>query len=217
MAVLDLLVAMQPSDPVWELPLAELQGAALAIVGWVQTEAPRDAGVPRPVANVLAGALTARYNVTYPKPAGKAEVEGAGAAWGPVPGGWGRTLRPGIALFSTHQAERAAELFETELFVWSRKTQLATLSPIDAPPALSYSAVRQLLDRRFDVRRIASEAGIEGLLLPGVDGDFAALCCFRDGLEAALANLRRECEGRKIGFQIVPESDFRSTQWFRPQ
>ena len=66
MAVTELRVVLQPRQPLWELPLRELEGTAVALIGWVQTGSPVDAGVPEAVAHVLASSLTAAYNVTYP-------------------------------------------------------------------------------------------------------------------------------------------------------
>ena len=209
MAVSEVRVALQPQEPLWELPLRELQGTALALIGWIQTENPVDSGVPDTVASVLANTLTSTYKVTYPRPPGSGSNE-----WQSNSEGWVRTLRSDVTLLCTHQPESAARLFHTNRFIWSLKTQVAILSAITAPPPpLTDTQVIQLLECRFDWKRLASAAAIQGLLQPGVDGDFAGLSVFEGGLDDALAQLRAECDQANIRFQIVPEAEFRTTQW----
>ena len=209
MTVTELRIAIQPRECLWGLPLDALQGAALALIGWVQTENPIDSGVPAAAARALAHSLTSAFNVTYPTQANSGRD-----VWQLSAEGWERTVHTGITLVCTHQPEAVVRLFDTSHFSWSLKSQVAALSALTAPPpALCYAELRQLLDHRFDWRRLAAEAAIAGLLQPGVDGDFAGLSSFDGGLDHMLAQLQVECQRESIGFRIVTEAEFQQTTW----
>jgi hypothetical protein len=112
-------------------------------------------------------------------------------------------------LLSTTSAEPTARLFASFPFSWEMKTQVAILSDLNAsPPGLSYEAVESLLNRAtIDVRALVTEAQARGLLLPAVDGDFAALIVFDSTLLGAMVEaLADECSRAGVGWQTVMES-----------
>jgi hypothetical protein len=122
----------------------------------------------------------------------------------------------GIPLICTSSPEVAARLFYTEHFVWNLKTQVGVLSNLDGPPpALSYTWLSDLLDRKpFDLEGFATETQAQGFLRPGVDGDFAGLTVFRHAVWTKLEeHLAEECRRVGAAWEIISEQEFKKTVW----
>jgi hypothetical protein len=116
----------------------------------------------------------------------------------------------------TARSEVATRLFYTEHFDWNLKTQVGVLSKRDGPPpALSYTWVSDLLDRKpLDPESFATETQAQGLLLPGVDGDFAGLTVFKQAVWTKLEeHLAEECRSVEAAWEIIPEQEFKKTVW----
>jgi hypothetical protein len=224
-----ILATCDPRDRVWELPeLPAAEGtASVALVGWVLSCPPVDAGVPAQVAEILAGALTTRYGLTFLDPTAAAGLPPPDR-WSPAAAGWVRGLRSGerrrvlgapvLPLLSTDRPDVAIRLFSAEGFSWDQRAQIVALtSSASEPPDLPYAFYDQWLrHRRLDAHAIANEKRVEGLLIPGPDGDFGGLLFLnptaRDQLLVTLSN---QYGNANVEFAVVPEGEFRSTRWYR--
>jgi hypothetical protein len=215
--VTGLNIALDARDPAWELPPIEGESYQVALIAWLTDVEPIDEGVPPLVRTIVSRALTRLSRVTFP--CSRAGLPGTPTDWHRIPEGWVRMLkprlgtvwrrRPPIMLLSTTSAEPAARLFASFPFSWEMKAQVAILSDLDAPPPdLSYEAVESLLNREtIDVRALVAEAQARGLLLPAVDGDFAALIVFDSTLLRVMVEaLAEECGRAGVGWQTVMES-----------
>jgi hypothetical protein len=148
--------------------------------------------------------------------------------WTAVPGGWACVLeppvikrllrKPGLPLVATSDPGRAEDLFNAEAFSWELRGQIVLLSPRGSPPPpLSYAQLDDARSRkRIDDARLGLPAAIEGLVLPGVDGDFVELIAFEERLWRTLPEaLAGECAKSGVAWSVVPEDEFKATKWFR--
>lgn len=223
--LIGLRATFNPQEALWELPLASLQGCATVLIGWTVDAQLAESKVPEQVACILARALTRSHALTYLDPGIMLHI--ASQRWQSTPEGWACILMPSgfhgkrkdsaLPLVCTSRSNVAAQLFFTDHFIWNLKTQVGILSRRDcSPPTVSYQRVRDVLDRRlFDPWQFASEARAQGILLPGVDGDFAALSVFEsDVLGKIQEYLIEECSAAKVNWEVVRESEFKRTVWF---
>jgi hypothetical protein len=159
----------------WQLPLPP--AAERALIGWKLASPPVDAGVPPPVARVLATALCQLGTVTFPARLRRPR--------------WRSTRDP---------TEVAAGVFEGDLFSWDLQGQVVALSPPGTSPRLNDDH----LDVGIDPLLFGEleTLGATGLLLPGVDGDVAGLYTFSPramrALEDALASAARDAGSELI-------------------
>jgi hypothetical protein len=169
--------------PVWGLPVAVPSWVRRGLIGWRVVPEQVDAGVPEPVARLIASALVSHSRVTFAE-------------------------RPTLSLVHTTDAGAAQRLFDSEGFDWTMGAQVVFLSaPSAPPPAVSEAHMRAAFDgAQFD--GIAG-TGATGLLLPGVDGDVAGLYAFSDRLWDGLASaLRCACRNSGAVWREVEEGEF---------
>ena len=152
----------------WQLP-TDVPGARV-LIGWRVEPPPVDAGVPPVVADVLVRGLCRQALLSYPSASASANSAS------------GRRLRAGrdFDWKSTQDAREAIpEIFESPAFPWDLQGQLVVLS---------HPGTRLVLDERHlevvarpELFATLQALGATGLLLPGVDGDVAALYTFDPG------------------------------------
>jgi hypothetical protein len=210
--LLGLRCTLDPMDRAWQLPAASIRNTTVALIGWV-LERPRiDGGPPAAAAAILADALTAHWRVTFLDD----EVPGA-ARW--IRAAWWRRLTGRIAsppLHSVSEPEPMMRMFQAGLFGWTMQGQAAFLSARDdGAPDLTGRQVEAVLDGRFDPVRLRDDARIAGVMIPAVDGDYAAISTFDASWPTLEESLRRECSRRDVGWEIVTEAEFSSRPWSR--
>jgi hypothetical protein len=181
--MIQFLLAEDPRDPCWELPhVADAHASAL--LGWRTPAESVDAGVPAAVAAVLVKVLCDAARVTFlGRLAPSARLTGV---WQPMGAAWVRRAGPRrmlrraaeYPLISTRAPDIVAPLFEQAAYPWHLRGQAVLLSAGEGPPP---EVGTGLLRAIFDGHVAASAclaAGIDALLLPAVDGDFAGLYAF---------------------------------------
>jgi hypothetical protein len=191
----------------------------MALIGWrVQPEERIDAGVPREVAGVLARALAGTALVTFPTSEPCATTSETDTVQVLEATGVFRRLRDHasrtpsrIFLVSTRQAETVRALFEDGLFPWWMQGTLALLG---APQALAPRIARERLLSIMDLPPVdwssLSELGVAAVLVPGVDGDVAALFSSASEFEGRfLSALEREARAADFEWVVsASEDDF---------
>jgi len=218
-----LVLTLNPQDSCWELYAGSAPGVR-GLLGWVSDAKTVDAGVPTAVAALLTRALCRCVTLTFLWQAGKSKS--ISEQWEPSGEGRAKHLKPGLldkvrgnppfTLLATHDPAEAENLFYNEDFSWELRAQRVFLSPIDVLPDLDYRLVSTIFNwpTKLDVTAQLQGTNVTGLLLPGVDGDFAELVVFEDAqwppLQQALA---QECEPRDFDFQVVDEATFKQTKW----
>jgi hypothetical protein len=219
-----LIVTLDPRDSCWELYTGGAPGTR-ALLGWVTDPKTVDAGVPQAVAMLLARALCRCVMLTFlwqPH-----EGPPASEQWRPLGKGQVKHLKAGLlervrgnppfTLLATCDPADAENLFYNEKFSWELRAQRVFLSPIEALPDLDYRHVSTVFNwpPKLDVMGHFQGTNVLGMLLPGVDGDFAELVVFDEGQRPALQQaLSQECAARGVDFQLVDEATFKQTKWF---
>ena len=123
---------------------------------------------------------------------------------------------PPFTLLATCDPAGAENLFYNEKFSWELRAQRVFLSPVDVLPDLDYRHVNTVFNwfSNLDVTRHFQGTSVLGMLLPGVDGDFAELVVFdQDQWQSLQQGLSQECAAQGVDFQIVDESTFKQTKW----
>jgi hypothetical protein len=182
--MIELLLAEGPCDPCWELP--RVSGAVrTGLLGWRSESEPIDAGVPPPVAAVIADALCRAGAVVF---LGRIEPHPAlSATWQSIDNAWVRSVRVGgrlwpwareVPLICTRAPATAVQLFEQDAYPWHLRGQAVLLTRADQrPPNVSAEMLRAIFDGRIEAPDFV-DRGVDGLMLPAVDGDFAGLFAF---------------------------------------
>lgn len=117
----------------------------------------------------------------------------------------------------TEQAVVARQMFHAEPFSWELRSQMALLFPQGSTlPQLDYSFIFPLWKKAAFHRETLLNLGVQGIIFPGVDGDFTE-CIFlhkasRGDFEQ---RLRDECRKAEILWESVSEDEFKGTQWFQ--
>jgi len=210
-----------PHDSCWALSFVPEKGTSVLLVGWIMKDVPTDAGVPAEIAKILTEVLCDDYRVAFLHPTAAGRDE---SGWRTTPRGLEQVLRPGLGgrvlrepllpVICTSEARTAALMFRAEPYSWQLRSQLVMLFPLGSEAHLSYDSVFKLW-RRSANAHYAAELGAEGLMLPGVDGDFAELVFFLEPqLQRSARRLEQACQQAGIGWQVVSECDFKSTSWF---
>jgi hypothetical protein len=209
----------------WQLgPLPPATGRLL-LLGWSQSAARHDAGVPDDVANILARALTSVARATFPcsvmSPAatdGWSEMDGdliRALTGRSVAGRIAAKLKgtpPDITLVSTRRPETAISLFHDAGFPWWLQGQVALLSTPEAPlPEIDQESLLALTGDDW-TRRAGSfdpSAAVVGVLRPGVDGDVAGLLSLTEVFERfVLTALESEARRADFDWALLPEEAF---------
>jgi hypothetical protein len=191
-----LLVCEDVREAHWELPISAA-AVSLTLLGWVVRPDPVDAGVPAPVANLLADLLVRFATVSY----FSGELDA---------GVLGRLLSRGAPACVCHSrdAQTIAELFRDDYFHWSQKAQAAFLSPPDsAPPHLRI----QDLEDALAGRNYASfrSRDIVALIIPGVDGDVAGFYALQADLWPRIrTELQQAVTAKKVEWRLLDERAF---------
>jgi hypothetical protein len=216
-------MTLNPQDSCWELYAGSAPGVR-GLLEWVSDAKAVDAGVPKAVAALLTKALCRCVTLTFLWRAGKSKS--ISEQWEPSGKGRAKHLKAGFldrvrgnppfTLQATHDSAEAEKLFYTNDFSWELRTQRVFLSPIDVLPDLDYRLVNAIFNwpSDLDVAAHLNRTNVLGLLLPGVDGDFAELVVFDDAQWPSLQQaLAQECEARDFDFQVVDEATFKQTKW----
>ncbi len=198
----------------------------MLLIGWVMSETPIDAGVPSSAEEILARALCRGHRLVFLHPSASAQP-GSSSGWQSVEGGWAYDLRPGtgdrlrgapsLPLISTEKAGIARLMFHAEPFSWEMRSQMSLLFPPGSTlPRLDYPFIFQLWKKAAFHRETLLNLGVQGIIFPGVDGDFAE-CIFLQEASREDFERRLEEECRKAGilWKSVPEDEFKSTRWFQ--
>lgn len=172
-----------------ELNMRTLPGLPSLFLAFHSTPPPSDGGLSAPIRRALAEAVCTRHSVTF-----VGEIEGvrSGRAWHRS-GNYAvrrQTRWPwrSIPLVWTRAPDIAANLFEQH---WSTETQIAVLGDGAAPVA--YEGIFGERWNKRTLRALLGQPACSCALLPGVDGEFAALYCrdeltlsqWQDSLQAA--------------------------------
>ena len=218
-----LVLTLNPQDSCWELYAGSAPGVR-GLLGWVSDAKTVDAGVPTAVAALLTQALCRCVTLTFLWQPGMSKS--LSESWQPVEKGRAKHLKAGLldrvrgnppfTLLATHDPAEAENLFYNDDFSWELRAQRVFLSPIDVLPDLDYRLVSTIFNwtSKLDVKAHFRGTNVSGLLLPGVDGDFAELVVFEDAQWPSLQQaLAQECEARDFDFQIVDEATFKQTKW----
>ena len=131
----------------------------------------------------------------------------------PAPGLSGR-LRAPLAWRVVNQADAAAPLFEQPSHPWSLQGQCGLL--FRDPPVFGDARLWRLAHRRSALdASLLARLGIEGLLLPGTDGEFVeALFGSGDTRAQWLAALHASATTLGLPVREVNADTFRQTNWF---
>ena len=218
-----LVLTLNPQDSCWELYAGGTPGVR-GLLGWISDAKTVDAGVPAAVAALLTQALCRCVTLAFLWRADKSQS--LSEKWETF--GKGRTKRlkagildrmrgnPPFTLLATHNPAEAEKLFYNDDFSWELRAQRVFLAPIDMLPDLDYRLVSTIFNwpSNLDAAAHLRGTGVIGLLLPGVDGDFAELVVFDDAQWPSLQQaLLQECAAREFEFQIVDEPTFKQIKW----
>jgi hypothetical protein len=226
MAGATFLICRNPTASHWAVGRAPIFATGLILLGAPKGLLAAADDLPSQASRALAGALTTVGRVTFPCSATSAEHsewarEGDDyiAAWPPPrPSPLGAAIaflkgHRATALFSTIDPEAALRLFDDAAFPWQLQGQCALISPRIAPPPALHALPQTVEDlvgptwTRY-ARRL-TEAGVEGVLRPGVDGDVGGLFAFTNALAQAFDDaVERECTAAGLECWVLDEGAF---------
>ena len=155
-----------------------------------------NAGVPVSVQKILTRALCAHWQMTFPDSTD-------------------RTLH----VTTTSDPEVAMRLFDQTRFPWINRAQLAFLHTLPSFPLIRERTIQELLSARKSAHDFLTRYGMVGLLLPAVDGDFAAISFLDNQWSLLATTLQQECSRTGAAWDIISETEFRHSSWYtdRPQ
>lgn len=187
----------------------------ITLIGWKRVPEPVDGGVPREVAMMMARAFASVARVTF---FGISEAGAISEDWSPLDEDFIRAVgKRGLVgrvqqrvdrvpynavLISTRKAETVACLFDEPAFPWWLQGQMVLFSSaVGPPPLLDGRSAISLLDGDDNVgqREICLNAGISGMIRPGVDGDVAGFSSLNSSFEAQLLSALED-ESMHSGF-----------------
>lgn len=194
-----LRLVCHPSDPCWELRPTTPPLESRGLLGWIMVAPPVDAGMPTATARIVARTLCHAFQVSFLHPSGARA-----------------SRRDKYPLLTTRDPATVEQLFYVDEFPWVLRGQIVLLAPPESPPP--HISGRQLIelagDRVIDAASLA-RLDFAGLMLPGVDGDFAEFVMLDDhAWRAVREGLAAACAAAGIEFQVVSEPEFRGTKWF---
>jgi hypothetical protein len=222
--VVELRFTVAPRDARWQLRGGG-PGTRVGLLGWVVDQPPVDAGVPPELGRLLARAIVRSHLAIFLSDVGQAAPS---RHWTRTGAAWQCSLRPdtpslsfkrsGFPCVATTDAALTATAFEVDAFPWDQRGQMILLSTRrDSPPVLTHRDVWKLFnDTPIDVTAPPILEGIGGVLLPGVDGDFAEFVAFEDRTWRELQDdLQKECSAAGIAWLVLSEDVFNKTVWVR--
>ncbi|MCZ2135481.1 MAG: hypothetical protein LC098_08650 [Burkholderiales bacterium] len=165
------VICLFAGTPPRELKMAALPGWHSAFLAFRTTPPPVDGGPVTPIRQALAQALCAHWAVTF---VGELGDEAPGPAW-QRHGNYAarrqaRWPRRALPLVWTRAPEIAVHLFDQH---WSSETQVALFGEGEAPVDIEGAVGGHWHARTLEA--LLGQPGCCGALVPGVDGDFAAL------------------------------------------
>lgn len=180
------------------------------LVGWSLLDKV-DAGVPAYAASVVASALTALYDVSFPTATeplldrtGRAlEIQSASL--------WNRALGRGKQwLVTTRDPLLVQAAFDDEHFPWWHQGQVLLLSNEGTSIDAAASLMRSLLQNPPRVSRsVLHQHHIEALVVPGVDGDVIGIRTASETTRQACFDAIGDAATRTgVALRTVNESDF---------
>ncbi len=193
-----LRLTMNPLSLWWELPLARLAGTFTGLIGWVLERPPVDDEVPAEVRSILLSSLCSYWKISFLEE--RAEP----------------LRRRSFGLVTASDAEAAYRMFDAPGFDWNMRAQIGLLSPIDEPPpAVDPKQAFGVLDKKGPpAKTLLQNTFVRGLLLPGVDGDFAAISLFDNQWPQLVHTLEGECSQRNVDWDIISETQFQNSEWY---
>lgn len=214
--VVGLRFVIDPKEPNWGLHTFDHDKIHSGLLGWIMATPPIEGGVPNEVGALICRVLCRSFSLTFtytgaPPPTDIAAVISLRS---PITARW-LANRPNITLAHTTSASFAQHLFDGG-FSWTQQAQIVFLSPLGAPaPPVTTRQIYDLLERnKTPPDRLAKTLGINGLMFPAVDGDFAEVILWDEAQFHALQDeFKKECSALDIEWRIVTEQQFRQTQW----
>ena len=218
-----LVLTLNPVAPHWEFtpPSCATQ---TCLIGWVMAKPSVDAGVPNTVAALFARVLARCAMVTFFSDSTRSidGVESTEHYERPVTqvikptGLLGAVVHKGYPLTSSQDPAIVQTLFDADGFSWPLKAQRAFLSAPGVLPDLQFKDVDMAFNRpqALECEELVSKAHVLGMLLPGVDGDFAGIVAFSNDFWTRFMDAF-EAENREsnIAWSAVDEANFRATSW----
>jgi len=180
------------------------------LLGWVEASPSVDSGVPATVRTLLTGAFCQLGRMMIPID----PVDGLEDRWCSTQRGLMRRLQPfllerlhghpPISLLWTDDPNDAEVLFSSVAFPWELCGTIALIDPsADSPSDLGFSDWRVLLGRQPLSSALTTRLEVfDGLIAPGIDGDFVALFARTPALYGTFQQaLERVCD--RAGIQLV--------------
>jgi hypothetical protein len=187
----------------------------ITLIGWKQISEPVDSGVPNDVAMMLARTFASVARVTF---FAVSEADVTSKDWSLLNEDFVRAVSErgliaraqqflaripyNAVLVSTRQAKTVVRLFDEPAFPWWLEGQIVLLSSAEGSlPLLDGKSAISLLDNDNSSRQreICLNAGILGIIRPGVDGDIAGFLSLNPSIEARLLSTL-ENESLRLGF-----------------
>ena len=160
----------------WQLP-TDVRCAERLLVGWRFTPEPIEAGPPRAVAILLVGALARHGTLSF---AAAVHPRASGTLLAGKP--W---LRSDFVWHTSASSEEAvAGIFFADFFSWNLRGQVVCLGKAGAHLELSERFLQLTSDPSLFGE--LEGMGVQGILLPGVDGDVAGLYFFNAAIASAV-------------------------------
>lgn len=191
----------------------------MLMVGWRQAFRPQAGVVPDPIAVLLAQALCASSQLSFP--VSSATLGDLGPNGSSV-----RVIKPGslieraeavlakeplnINIVSTYLPDTAVRLFEDFGYPWEGQGQVALLTPFDHVPKIDRKTLRDLLKGAWGGTVDALRAqGVQAVVRPGAGGEIAGVLSLSDQFTATfIPALEREALRAEMEWQVLVERDF---------
>ena len=207
---------VDPRDSVWRLHAFRGNGICRGLLGWVVTEPHVEGGVPVEVGGAIARVLCRSFSLdfTYTGEPPSPDIASVRRLRSPLVARW-LSNRGDISMAHTTHASFAQRMFDSGLS-WTQQAQIVFLSPPAAsPPPLSAQQVYDVLECKVtDIGALMETLGVAGVMLAGVDGDFAEFIFPSSALLTDLiAAFENECAGSGLEWRVVSEDEFKQTTW----
>lgn len=199
----------------WQLamPADELP---FLLLGWrVAPELEREGGMPDSVGLLLSAALLRVGAVSYPS-SSVPSSSGSTRVRLMTGGGMRERIRAVLSrapskmwLVTSTSPSVACQLFDDPGFPWWMQGQIGLLSARDSAVDLDRATLLRLMDPMRPVRRAdLLDLSLKAVVLPGVDGDVAAIVSVDAETDAAILSAI-ESSARESGYQwlIAPEAE----------